>query len=61
MCYNKYIKRRKELIKWKQKIYPPRQVCELFFKLFNEYGIHNTEEVFKNAKQMYFELEERKR
>ena len=39
----------------------PRQVCELFFKLFNEYGIHNTEEVFKNAKQMYFELEERKR
>lgn len=39
----------------------PRQVCELFFKLFNEYGIYNTEEVFKNAKQMYFELEERKR
>lgn len=35
----------------------PRQVCELFFSLFNKYGIVNIEKVFDSAKEMYFKLE----
>ena len=35
----------------------PRQVCELFFKLFNEYNYFNIKKVFESAEKMYFELE----
>ena len=35
----------------------PRQVCELFFKLFNEYGYLDIKKVFESAEKMYFELE----
>ena len=35
----------------------PRQVCELFFKLFNEYGYFNIKKVFESAEKMYFEIE----
>lgn len=34
----------------------PRQICELFFKLFNQYDYHNIKKVFESAEQMYFEL-----
>lgn len=35
----------------------PRQICELFFKLFNQYGHSDIKKVFESAEQMYFELE----
>ena len=35
----------------------PRQVCELFFKMFNQYGYSNIKKVFESAERMYFELE----
>ena len=41
----------------KEKEMTPRQVCELFFKLFNEYGYFNIKKVFESAEKMYFEIE----
>lgn len=35
----------------------PRQVCELFFKLFNQYGYCNIKKVFESAEKMYLELQ----
>lgn len=35
----------------------PREVCEMFFSLFNEHGVSQIEKVFETAKEMYFKLE----
>ena len=46
-----------EVNEMKEKEMTPRQVCELFFKLFNEYGYFNIKKVFESAEKMYFEIE----